>query len=272
MGVDVVGPGRPDDLGQRDVAGGQVEDPRRVAGQDRALGVVRDVRDEDRVDRRLDGAERRSGAEQDALRAEGRDERLDRPEVGHRARVEMQVLVAPAGGHVLDRGRVVAAGQDDRHAQALRGGPDRRRGPPARDRHHQGPSRPRRGPDDRFGRQAPARARPCPPARTRPRARPAAPRCRPPRPGPPTARPPGRTPGSPAISSRSMPVAHLGLAQQRGPVPDQRAPDAVAVALLHDGRQRRPARPAGHRAELDVDVDEPELRHRTLLRVMDHRA
>ena len=68
------------------------------------------------------------------------------------------------------------------------------------------------------------------------------------------------------------PVAHLGLAQQRGPVPDQGAPDAVAVALLHDGRQRRPARPAGHRAELDVDVDEPELRHRTLLRVMDHRA
>ena len=125
VGVDVECPGRPDERGQRDVAAAQVEDAGRVAGQDRPLRVVRDVRDEDRVDRRLDGPERRPGAEQHPFGADGRDERLDRPEVGHRARVEMQVLVAPAGGHVLDRGRVVAAGQDDRHAQPLRGGADR---------------------------------------------------------------------------------------------------------------------------------------------------
>ena len=112
----------------------------------------------------------------------------------------MQVLVAPAGGHVVDRGRVVAAGQDDRHAQALRGRPDRRRRPPALDRHHQGPARPRRGPDDGFGRQAPARRglalqpeRGHAPGQRR-RA------CRPPRPGPPTARPTGTNAGSPAIS------------------------------------------------------------------------
>ena len=249
----------------------QVEDPRRVAGQDRPLGVVRDVRDEDRVDRRLDGAERRSGAEQHALRAEGRDERLDRPEVGHRARVEVQVLVAPAGGHVVDRGRVVAAGQDDRHAQALRGRPDRRRRPPARDRHHQRPAGPRRGPDDGLGRQAPARrGRALQPERGH---APGQRRRRVDHLGPVHRQDAHRDErGITGDLLEEHPVAHLGLAQQRGSVPDERAPDAVAVALLHDGRQRRPARPAGHRADLDVDVDEPELRHRTLLRVMDHRA
>ena len=70
----------------------------------------------------------------------------------------------------------MAAGQDDRHAQTLRGGPDRRRRPPARDRHHQRPAGPRRGPDDGLGRQAPARrGLALQPERGR-RARPAAPR------------------------------------------------------------------------------------------------
>ena len=84
--------------------------------------------------------------------------------------------------------------------------------------------------------------------------------------------PTGTNAGSPAISSRSirLPTSASPSNAVRCRTSERRMPWPSRSCTTVG--QRRPARPAGHRAELDVDVDEPELRHRTLLRVMDHRA
>ena len=84
--------------------------------------------------------------------------------------------------------------------------------------------------------------------------------------------PTGTNAGSPAISSRSirLPTSASPSNAVRCRTSERRMPwPSRSCTTVASGAPRAP--PAT-RAELDVDVDEPELRHRTLLRVMDHRA
>ncbi len=164
------------------------------------------------------------------------------------------MLVAHAGGEILDRRVVVAADQDDRHAQALRGGADRGRGSPAGDRHDQRLAGSGRGLDERLGCQPAARCV----ASLKPEADdPVRQFRRLIRAAGPIGRQDGQREQPRVIGAHveQGPIAEHAIPDERGPVAHDRASDAVAVALGDEVLEWCPTGTAGGRSDLGVDVD-----------------